>query len=54
MSRILLPCMRGAIGDWVTYTCLMKLEDIGNLIRFADDIHKIKTIPNDTARVKER
>lgn len=45
MSRILLPCMRGAIGDWVTYTCLMKLEDIGNLIRFADDIHKNKNYP---------
>ncbi|WP_220151793.1 DGQHR domain-containing protein [Salmonella enterica] len=44
MSRILLPCMRGAIGDWVTYTCLMKLEDIGNLIRFADDIHKNKKL----------
>lgn len=44
MSRILLPCMRGAIGDWVTYTCLMKLEDIGNLIKFADDIHKNKKL----------
>ncbi|WP_260853754.1 DNA sulfur modification protein DndB [Pantoea ananatis] len=44
MSRILLPCMRGAIGDWVTYTCLMKLEDIGELVKFADDIHKNKKL----------
>lgn len=44
MTRLLLPCMRGAIGDWVTYTCLMKLEDIGSLIKFADDIHKNKKL----------
>ncbi len=44
MNRVLLPCMRGAIGDWVTYTCLMRLEDIGSLIKFADDIHKNKEL----------
>jgi DNA sulfur modification protein DndB len=44
MKRLLLPCLRGAIGNWVTYTCLMRLSDIDKLISFADDIHKNKSL----------
>jgi DNA sulfur modification protein DndB len=43
-KKLLLPCLRGAIGDWVTYTCLMRLSDINELISFADDIHKNKLL----------
>ena len=43
-KKLLLPCLRGAIGDWVTYTCLMRLSDINKLISFADDIHKNKSL----------
>jgi len=39
-KKLLLPCMRGAIGDWVTYTCLMRLNEINNLVTYAEDIHK--------------
>lgn len=41
-NRRLLPCLRGVIGDWVTYTCLVRLKDIVELVGFADDIHKNK------------
>ncbi|NOH18503.1 DGQHR domain-containing protein [Vibrio cyclitrophicus] len=43
-KRLLLPCMRGAIGDWVTYTCLMRLKDINKLVTYAEDIHKNKKL----------
>lgn len=43
-KKLLLPCMRGAIGDWVTYTCLMRLNDINDLVSFAEDIHKNKKL----------
>lgn len=45
-QRLLLPCLRGAIGSWVTYTCLMRLSDINDLVSFADDIHKNKNLSN--------
>ncbi len=43
-KRLLLPCLRGAIGNWVTYTCLMRLDDIAMLVSFADDVHKSKRL----------
>lgn len=38
-KRLLLPCVRGTIGDWVTYVCMMRLKDIAELIDFAREIH---------------
>lgn len=43
-KRILLPCLRGTIGSWVTYTCLMRLKEIKDLVSFAEDIHKSKKL----------
>jgi DNA sulfur modification protein DndB len=43
-KKLLLPCMRGAIGDWVTYTCLMRLSDINELVTYAANIHKNKKL----------
>lgn len=43
-DRYLLPCMRGAIGNWVTYTCLMSLEDISSLINYAEEVHSNKSL----------
>jgi DNA sulfur modification protein DndB len=55
-KKLLLPCMRGAIGDWVTYTCLMRLCDINDLVGYAEDIHKNKKLSKLIQRqlVKER
>lgn len=43
-DRYLLPCMRGAIGNWVTYTCLMSLEDISGLVNYAEEVHSNKNL----------
>jgi len=38
-ERLFLPCLRGAIGDWVYYASIMKLEDIAARINYAEVIH---------------
>lgn len=38
-KKLVLPCLRGKMGTWDTYTCLMQLKDIGELIHFATDLH---------------
>jgi DNA sulfur modification protein DndB len=36
MNELLLPTLRGFIGDWTYYTCLMKLSDVAERVDFAD------------------
>lgn len=43
-QRIVFPCLRGAFGKWITYTCLMRLKDIDELVNYADDIHKSESL----------
>ena len=40
----MIPCLKGKIGSWYTYTSLMTFEDIDRLISFADELHKIKKL----------
>ncbi|EIP0119717.1 DNA sulfur modification protein DndB [Vibrio sp. 1733] len=44
MKNLMIPCLKGKIGSWFTYTSLMTFEDIDRLINFADDLHKIKKL----------
>jgi DNA sulfur modification protein DndB len=39
-KELILPALRGIMGDWVYYSCLMSVEEIGKRVSFADDIHK--------------
>lgn len=43
-TRIVFPCMRGAFGKWITYTCLMRLKDISELVDYANDIHNSESL----------
>lgn len=38
-KKLILPCLRGSLGTWDTYTCLMQLKDIADLINFATELH---------------
>lgn len=40
MKKIILPALRGVMGDWVYYTCLMSLDEISERVKFAEEIHK--------------
>ena len=39
-----LPALRGVIGSWVYYSCLVSLEEVAKRVRFADEIHKSKQL----------
>ena len=37
--RIILPALRGVMGRWVYYSCLMPLSELSSRVRFADEVH---------------
>ncbi|MBK5946456.1 hypothetical protein CCR83_08435 [Rhodobacter veldkampii DSM 11550] len=43
-KEITLPALRGIMGDWVYYSCLMSLPEIGARVSYADEIHSNKQL----------
>lgn len=43
-KRLLIPSLKGHIGDRITYTCLMRFEDIKNRVHFAKELHTSKKL----------
>ncbi len=39
-GKVTFPALRGRMGDWRYYICLMSLPQLGARVRFADEIHK--------------
>ena len=39
-TKLLLPALRGIMGDWVYYSCLMSLDELSSRVHYARDIHK--------------
>jgi DNA sulfur modification protein DndB len=39
-KELVLPALRGCFGDWVYYSCLMRLGDLASLVNFAEELHK--------------
>lgn len=36
---LLLPALRGSMGDWIYYTCLVPLNELANRVEYAESIH---------------
>ena len=36
----ILPALRGLMGNWIYYSCLMQFSELSSRISFADDVHK--------------
>lgn len=43
-NQLLLPALRGIIGDWVYYTCLVPISEIASRVEYAQDIHQSKEL----------
>ena len=43
-KNLTLPALRGVMGSWVYYSCLVNLEEIARRVRFADEVHKSKQL----------
>ena len=39
LQPIVLPALRGMMGDWIYYSCLMDLSTLANRVDYAEDIH---------------
>jgi DNA sulfur modification protein DndB len=44
MSVLYLPALRGQLGTWDYYACLMRLGDAARLVTYADQIHENKSL----------
>ena len=43
-ERIVLPALRGIMGSWVYYSCLMDLKELSSRVRYAEELHKNKSL----------
>jgi DNA sulfur modification protein DndB len=43
-GELILPALRGFFGDWVYYSCLMRLGDVARLVSYADELHKSRRL----------
>lgn len=54
-TKLILPCLRGVIGDWVYYSSLMTASQINDWIQTAKDIREAKSLDEELQRdLKER
>ena len=54
MKNLYLSSLRGIIGDWVYYPCLMKFRDIAERVYFAEEIYQSKTLSGLVQRALRR
>ena len=54
MTKLYLPSLRGLIGDWVYYPTLMKLKDIAERVKIAEEIYQSDILSEMVQRVIKR
>ena len=40
LDELTLPALRGVMGDWIYYSCLMDLKTLGGRVQYASDLHE--------------
>jgi DNA sulfur modification protein DndB len=43
-KSLTMPALRGSFGDWIFYSCLMPVVELGARARYANEIHKNKAL----------
>ena len=44
LDQIVLPALRGMMGDWIYYTCLMDIDELSKRVRYAEEVHSNKSL----------
>ncbi len=44
LEEIVLPALRGIMGDWVYYSCLMDLSELNSRVHYAKEVHNSKAL----------
>ena len=52
--EIILPALRGIMGDWVYYCCLMNLGELSSRVHYAEDLHNNKSLSDMIQRQLKR
>ena len=45
-KKLILPALRGNMGDWIFYSCLMNMKDLADRVEYASEIHQSKELSN--------
>jgi DNA sulfur modification protein DndB len=43
-SPLVLPALRGSLGDWIYYSCLMPVSELGTRVKYAEEVHPDKAL----------
>lgn len=43
-TSLVLPALRGSFGDWIYYSCLMPVQEVGARVQYAEEIHPDKAL----------
>ena len=54
LEKTTLPALRGLMGDWVYYSCLMRMDDIARRVQYAKEIHQNKHLSDMIQRQLKR
>jgi DNA sulfur modification protein DndB len=41
---LILPALRGKFGDWIFYSCVIRIKELGSRVNYAEEIHKEKAL----------
>ena len=52
-ERIILPALRGSMGNWVYYSCLISLSELARRVRYANEVHGGKRLSEMIQRALE-
>ena len=44
LGPIVLPALRGIMGEWIYYTCLMDIGELSRRVRYAEEVHSNKQL----------
>lgn len=53
MRQTIVPALRGKIGDWIFYSCLISLREVADRVHYAHEIHESRALSELIQRVLE-
>lgn len=52
-SPLYVPALRGIMGDWVYYSCIMTMSDVGTRVSYARELHRSRALSQYIQRALE-
>lgn len=52
-AQLYIPALRGVMGDWIYYSCIMTLRDVGSRVSYAKELHRSRALSQFIQRALE-